>query len=68
MGIQDTSLNNEIYGVVPYIALEIFKGAKFSKESDIYSLGMIMWELTTGCKPLLILNMIMILFMRLLNY
>ncbi|RGB36074.1 kinase-like domain-containing protein [Rhizophagus diaphanus] len=47
----DTLLNNEIYGVIPYIAPEIFKGSTFSKESDIYSLGMIMWELTTGCKP-----------------
>ncbi len=45
------SNNNEIYGVIPYIAPEIFKGAKFSKETDIYSMGMIMWELTTGCKP-----------------
>ncbi|RIA87940.1 kinase-like domain-containing protein, partial [Glomus cerebriforme] len=47
----NTLLNNEIYGVIPYIAPEIFKGASFSKESDIYSMGMIMWELTTGCKP-----------------
>jgi serine/threonine protein kinase len=47
----DNSKNNEIYGVIPYIAPEIFKGSTFSKESDIYSLGMIMWELTTGCKP-----------------
>ncbi|EXX56304.1 Sps1p [Rhizophagus irregularis DAOM 197198w] len=46
-----TSSNNEIYGVIPYIAPEIFKGSSFSKESDIYSIGMIMWELTTGCKP-----------------
>ncbi|GBC04169.1 hypothetical protein RclHR1_05550006 [Rhizophagus clarus] len=45
------SSNNEIYGVIPYIAPEIFKGSKFTKEADIYSLGMIMWELTTGCKP-----------------
>ncbi|EXX57691.1 polo kinase CDC5 [Rhizophagus irregularis DAOM 197198w] len=45
------SPNNEIYGVIPYIAPEIFKGAAFSKEADIYSFGMIMWELTTGCKP-----------------
>ncbi|POG73185.1 kinase-like domain-containing protein, partial [Rhizophagus irregularis DAOM 181602=DAOM 197198] len=43
--------NNEIYGVIPYIAPEIFKGSKFTKEADIYSFGMIMWELTTGCKP-----------------
>ncbi|PKC01777.1 kinase-like protein, partial [Rhizophagus irregularis] len=38
-------------GVIPYIAPEIFKGSAFSKEADVYSLGMIMWELTTGCKP-----------------
>ena len=43
--------NNEIYGVIPYIAPEIFKGSKFSRESDVYSFGMIMWELTTGRKP-----------------
>ncbi|UZO14680.1 uncharacterized protein OCT59_006131 [Rhizophagus irregularis] len=43
--------NNEIYGVIPYIAPEIFKGSEFSQKSDIYGFGMIMWELTTGCKP-----------------
>ncbi|RGB35038.1 kinase-like domain-containing protein [Rhizophagus diaphanus] len=47
----DPSKNDEIYGVIPYIAPEIFYGANFSKASDIYSFGMIMWELTTGCKP-----------------
>uniref|UniRef100_U9V5S8 Protein kinase domain-containing protein n=1 Tax=Rhizophagus irregularis (strain DAOM 181602 / DAOM 197198 / MUCL 43194) TaxID=747089 RepID=U9V5S8_RHIID len=43
--------NNEIYGVIPYIAPEIFKKSSFSKKSDVYCMGMIMWELTTGCKP-----------------
>ncbi|GES81848.1 kinase-like domain-containing protein [Rhizophagus clarus] len=43
--------NNEIYGAIPYIAPEILNGYAFSKESDIYSMGMIMWELTTGCRP-----------------
>ncbi|RGB43451.1 kinase-like domain-containing protein [Rhizophagus diaphanus] len=47
----NTSSNNEIYGVIPYIAPEIFKGSSFSKGTDIYCMGMIMWELTTGCKP-----------------
>jgi len=37
--------------VIPYIASEIFNGKPFSQASDIYSMGMIMWELTTGCKP-----------------
>ncbi|UZO08490.1 uncharacterized protein OCT59_028744 [Rhizophagus irregularis] len=49
--VNSESSNNEIYGVIPYIAPEIFRGSIFSKEADIYSLGMIMWELTTGCKP-----------------
>ncbi len=37
--------------MIPYIAPEIFNGEPFSQASDIYSIGMIMWELTTGCKP-----------------
>jgi serine/threonine protein kinase len=37
--------------VIPYIAPEVFRGSSFSKESDVYSVGMIMWELTTGRKP-----------------
>ncbi|EXX54137.1 Cdc15p [Rhizophagus irregularis DAOM 197198w] len=49
--VNNKSSNNEIYGVVPYIAPEIFRGSGFTKEADIYSLGMIMWEFTTGCKP-----------------
>ena len=39
-----TLSTNEIYGVIPYIAPEIFKGDKFSKASDVYSMGMIMWN------------------------
>jgi serine/threonine protein kinase len=47
----NTLSRNEIYGVIPYVAPEIFKEVAFSKASDIYSMGMIMWELTAGCKP-----------------
>ena len=32
--------NNEIYGVIPYVAPEIFKGSAFSKKSDVYCIGM----------------------------
>ncbi|RGB27614.1 kinase-like domain-containing protein, partial [Rhizophagus diaphanus] len=49
--VNNKSSNNDIYGVIPYIAPEVFRGSKFTKEADIYSFGMIMWELTTGCKP-----------------
>ncbi|RHZ43821.1 hypothetical protein Glove_853g9 [Diversispora epigaea] len=41
----------QMYGVIPYMAPELFKGEPYTFASDIYSLGMIMWELTTGHKP-----------------
>ncbi|RIA83978.1 kinase-like domain-containing protein [Glomus cerebriforme] len=37
-----------IYGVLPYIAPEILQGKEYTKSSDIYSLGMIMWELSNS--------------------
>src|ERR1051325_8858676 len=40
--------NNEICGIIPYVAPEIFQGQKYTKASDMYSFGMIMWELMTG--------------------
>jgi serine/threonine protein kinase len=42
---------NKIFGVIPYLAPEVLSKKPYTKESDIYSLGMIMWELTTGKKP-----------------
>src|SRR5438128_8691351 len=42
---------NEIFGVIPYLAPEILLKKPYTKESDIYSFGMIMWEHTTGKKP-----------------
>ena len=42
---------NKIYGVIPYLAPEVLLKKPYTKESDIYSFGMIMWEYTTGKKP-----------------
>ncbi|RGB42643.1 kinase-like domain-containing protein [Rhizophagus diaphanus] len=41
----------EIYGVMPYIAPEVLNGHGYSMESDIYSIGIIMWELASGKSP-----------------
>ncbi|RGB41345.1 kinase-like domain-containing protein [Rhizophagus diaphanus] len=43
--------DNENYGIIPYMAPEILLRHKYNKASDIYSLGMIMWELMTGRRP-----------------
>ncbi|RIA85965.1 kinase-like domain-containing protein [Glomus cerebriforme] len=43
--------DNEIYGIIPYVSPEVLQGQKYTKASDIYSFGMIMWELMTGRRP-----------------
>ncbi|RIB11999.1 kinase-like domain-containing protein, partial [Gigaspora rosea] len=39
-----------IYGILPYIAPEVLNKHPYTKESDIYSFGIIMWEILYG-KP-----------------
>ncbi|RGB32852.1 kinase-like domain-containing protein [Rhizophagus diaphanus] len=43
--------NNEIYGVLPFMAPEILRNNPYAPASDIYSLSMIMWEFTSGTPP-----------------
>ena len=42
---------DKTFGVIPYMAPEVLSKNLYTKESDIYSFGMIMWEHTTGKKP-----------------
>ncbi|POG61737.1 kinase-like domain-containing protein [Rhizophagus irregularis DAOM 181602=DAOM 197198] len=42
---------NNIYGVLPYIAPEILRGQNYTKASDIYSYGIIMYEIISGLPP-----------------
>ncbi|EXX71310.1 kinase-like domain-containing protein [Rhizophagus irregularis DAOM 181602=DAOM 197198] len=40
-----------IYGNLPYIAPEILRGQKYTKAADIYSFGIIMYEVISGLRP-----------------
>ncbi|CAG8650150.1 9110_t:CDS:2, partial [Racocetra fulgida] len=40
-----------LYGIIPYIAPEVLRGGKLTIASDVYSFGMIMWEITSGQRP-----------------
>ncbi len=42
---------NSIYGNLPYIAPEVIVGKKYTFESDIYSIAMLMWEISSGKPP-----------------
>src|SRR5437763_11743879 len=46
-----SSQSNNIYGVMPYVAPEVLKGKSYTKAADIYSFGMIMYFVATGCQP-----------------
>src|SRR6266511_3652859 len=54
LGISKSSMDNddnEIYGIISYMAPEILRRKEYTIASDIYSFGMIMWELITGRMP-----------------
>ncbi|RGB30649.1 hypothetical protein C1646_671536 [Rhizophagus diaphanus] len=40
-----------IYGNLPYIAPEVTFGKGYTKASDIYSIAMLMWEISSGQPP-----------------
>ncbi|RGB40085.1 kinase-like domain-containing protein, partial [Rhizophagus diaphanus] len=40
-----------IYGVLPFVAPEVFRGKEFTKASDVYGFGMVMSEIISGEAP-----------------
>jgi len=49
--VNKANSNNGVRGVVPYISPERLKNSPFDHSSDVYSLGVIMWELSSGYPP-----------------
>jgi serine/threonine protein kinase len=45
------SVKNKVYGILPYIAPEILRGQSYTIASDIYSFGIIMYEVISGLPP-----------------
>jgi serine/threonine protein kinase len=43
--------SKSIYGNLPYVAPEVLAGNKYTYESDIYSIGILMWEISSGQPP-----------------
>ena len=46
--VNQPNIKNHIYGVLPYMAPEVLRGKAYTKAADIYSFGIIMWEITSG--------------------
>src|SRR5581483_3637916 len=43
--------NDEVFGVLPFMAPELLRKKPYTPECDIYSFSMIMWEFTSGKPP-----------------
>ncbi|RHZ79212.1 hypothetical protein Glove_151g62 [Diversispora epigaea] len=41
----------QIFGVLPYIAPEVLSGEEYAKAADVYSFGIIAYEIVTGFAP-----------------
>ncbi|CAI2185275.1 3005_t:CDS:2, partial [Funneliformis geosporum] len=46
-----SSKNNNIYGILPFVAPEVLRDQPYTLASDIYSFSMIMWEFISGISP-----------------
>src|SRR2546423_10933872 len=58
---------NSIYGNLPYIAPEVIVGKETTFASDIYSIGMLMWEISSGQPPFSIYEHDLDLAMNIIN-
>ncbi|GBB94862.1 hypothetical protein RclHR1_02430003 [Rhizophagus clarus] len=46
--VNQPNVKEETYGVMPYMAPEVLRGKPYTTAADIYSFGIIMWEMTSG--------------------
>ncbi|RIA78713.1 kinase-like domain-containing protein, partial [Glomus cerebriforme] len=49
--VSESTKERNMYGVLPYIAPEILRGYNYTKAADIYSFGIIMYEVISGLPP-----------------
>ncbi|RIA82071.1 kinase-like domain-containing protein, partial [Glomus cerebriforme] len=51
--VNEKSENNskKVYGVLPYVAPEVLRGSKYTQASDIYSFGIVLYEVFNGFPP-----------------
>ena len=42
---------SRLFGTIPYIDPVSFKERKFNKKSDVYSVGVLLWEISSGIEP-----------------
>jgi len=49
--VNEASQEEKIFGVMPYVAPEVLQGQPYTQASDIYSFGMVAYEMLSGLPP-----------------
>ena len=49
--LKSTTSSHQLKGILPYVDPRCFKEYKPNKKSDVYSVGVLLWELTNGKPP-----------------
>ncbi|CAB4417904.1 unnamed protein product [Rhizophagus irregularis] len=60
----------KIFGVIPYVdskSFDIQKNYKLNKKSDVYSIGVLLWQISSGYKPFREVDYGVILMLSILN-
>ena len=60
--LESTTSSHKLKGILPYVDPRCFKEYKPDKKSDIYSVGVLLWELTSGVPPFSNINEITLLY------
>src|SRR5437667_3701494 len=49
----EVASNSTVYGMPAYVEPQCYKNDGYvrNKKSDVYSLGVLLWEITSGCPP-----------------
>ena len=45
-----TRVETRTYGTITHMAPEVLRSNQISKAADVYSFGVILWELAAGCR------------------
>lgn len=48
VNLEESDVKGGVYGVLPYVAPEVLQGSPHTMYSDVYSFGIIMWEILVG--------------------
>ena len=48
---ESSNIQSKLFGVIPYIDPKSFDGYKLDEKSDVYSVGVLLWEISSGYPP-----------------